>query len=81
MCAVNDIESILVLMLAAALLVRLAEFGKIPAPIVLVVGGLAIAFVPGLPTSNSTRTRSSSSSCRRWSSRPAGAPRRWSCAR
>lgn len=49
MCPVNDIESILVLVLAAALLVRIAEFGKIPAPIVLVVGGLAIAFIPGLP--------------------------------
>jgi monovalent cation/hydrogen antiporter len=47
---VHDIESILVLVLAAALLVRLADFGKIPAPIVLVVGGLAIAFVPGLPS-------------------------------
>jgi Na+/H+ antiporter len=47
--AVHDIESILILVLAAALLVRLAEFGKIPAPIVLVLGGLAIAFVPGLP--------------------------------
>ena len=46
----NHIESILVLMLAATLLVRLADFGKVPAPIVLVVGGLAIAFVPGLPT-------------------------------
>jgi CPA1 family monovalent cation:H+ antiporter len=46
----NHIESILVLMLAATLLVRLAEYGKVPAPIVLVVGGLAIAFVPGLPT-------------------------------
>jgi CPA1 family monovalent cation:H+ antiporter len=46
---VHDVESILVLLLAAALLVRLAEFGKIPAPIVLVVGGLAIALVPGLP--------------------------------
>jgi monovalent cation/hydrogen antiporter len=46
---VHDIESILVLVLAAALLVRLADFGKIPAPIVLVVGGLAIAFIPGLP--------------------------------
>src|SRR6478735_8055927 len=45
----QDIESILVLILAAALLVRLADFGKIPAPIVLVLGGLAIAFVPGLP--------------------------------
>jgi len=46
---VHDIESILVLVLAAALLVRVAEFGKIPAPIVLVVGGLAIALIPGLP--------------------------------
>ena len=46
---VHDVESILVLVLAAALLVRLADFGKIPAPIVLVIGGLAIAFVPGLP--------------------------------
>lgn len=45
----HDIESILVLVLAAALLVRVAEFGKIPAPIVLVVGGLAIALIPGLP--------------------------------
>jgi CPA1 family monovalent cation:H+ antiporter len=50
MWTVNDIESILVLVLAAALLVRIAEFGKIPAPIVLVVGGLAIAFIPGLPS-------------------------------
>jgi Na+/H+ antiporter len=46
---VHDIESILVLVLAAALLVRVADFGKVPAPIVLVLGGLAIAFVPGLP--------------------------------
>jgi monovalent cation/hydrogen antiporter len=46
---VHDIESILVLVLAAALLVRLADLGKVPAPIVLVIGGLAIAFVPGLP--------------------------------
>lgn len=47
--SVHDIESILVLTLAAVLLVRLADFGKIPGPIVLVIGGLAIAFVPGLP--------------------------------
>ncbi len=45
----HDIESLLVLLLAAALLVRLAEFGKIPAPIVLVLGGLAIALIPPLP--------------------------------
>ncbi len=47
---VDNVESVLILMLAATLLVRLAEFGKVPAPIVLVLGGLAIAFVPGLPT-------------------------------
>ena len=47
---VHDIESILVLVLAATLLVRLAELGKIPAPIALVLGGLAIAFIPGLPS-------------------------------
>lgn len=46
---VHEIESILILVLAAALLVRVAELGRIPAPIVLVLGGLAIAFVPGLP--------------------------------
>jgi monovalent cation/hydrogen antiporter len=46
---VDNVESILVLLLAAALLVRVADFGKIPAPIVLVLGGLAIALVPGLP--------------------------------
>lgn len=45
----HDIESILILVLAAALLVRVADFGRIPAPIVLVLGGLAIAFIPGLP--------------------------------
>jgi CPA1 family monovalent cation:H+ antiporter len=46
---VHEIESILILVLAAALLVRVAELGRIPPPIVLVLGGLAIAFVPGLP--------------------------------
>jgi Na+/H+ antiporter len=45
----NNVESILVLMLAATLLVRAADYGNVPAPIVLVLGGLAIAFVPGLP--------------------------------
>ncbi|MGD9737336.1 MAG: Na+/H+ antiporter [Solirubrobacterales bacterium] len=45
----HHVESILILLLAAALLVRLADLGKIPAPIVLVIGGLAIAFIPGLP--------------------------------
>jgi monovalent cation/hydrogen antiporter len=46
---VHNVESVFILILAAALLVRLADLGKIPAPIVLVLGGLGIAFVPGLP--------------------------------
>jgi Na+/H+ antiporter len=46
---VQNVESVLILLLAAALLVRLADFGKIPAPIVLVLGGLGIALIPGLP--------------------------------
>ncbi len=45
----DHIESILILMLAATLLVRVADYGNVPAPIVLVLGGLGIAFLPGLP--------------------------------
>jgi monovalent cation/hydrogen antiporter len=45
----HHVQLILVLLLAAALLVRIADLGKIPAPIVLVLGGLAIALIPGLP--------------------------------
>jgi CPA1 family monovalent cation:H+ antiporter len=45
----HDIESILLLLIAAAMLVRLAEVVHVPAPIVLVMGGLCIALVPGLP--------------------------------
>jgi CPA1 family monovalent cation:H+ antiporter len=45
---VANVEYVLVLLIAAALLVRVAEFGKVPAPIVLVLGGLAIALVPGV---------------------------------
>jgi monovalent cation/hydrogen antiporter len=46
----EHVESILILMLAATLLVRAADYADVPAPIVLVLGGLAIAFLPGLPT-------------------------------
>ncbi len=45
----DDLEFLLVLLLGAAALVRLAEFARIPYPIVLVLGGLAVGFVPGLP--------------------------------
>jgi CPA1 family monovalent cation:H+ antiporter len=50
MWSMNNVEWVFVLILAAALLVRGADYGKVPAPIVLVLGGLAIAFVPGLPS-------------------------------
>jgi CPA1 family monovalent cation:H+ antiporter len=46
--AVANVEYVLVLLLAAALLVRLADVFKVPAPIVLVLGGLGIAVVPGV---------------------------------
>lgn len=45
----GDIEFVLLLFLAAVLLVRVAEIGNVPAPIVLVLGGLGIAAIPGLP--------------------------------
>ena len=45
----GDIEFLLLLLLAAAVLVRLADVVAVPYPIVLVVGGLAIGLVPWLP--------------------------------
>src|SRR4051794_17749813 len=48
--AVNDIETLIVLVAAAIVLVRLADAIKIPYPIVLVLGGLGIGFIPGGPT-------------------------------
>jgi Na+/H+ antiporter len=47
---VHNVQSVLILLFAAALLVRLADLAHIPSPIVLVVGGLAIALIPGLPS-------------------------------
>src|SRR5690349_11143978 len=44
-----DIELILGLLLAVALLVMLARRLAIPYPILLVLGGLALSFAPGLP--------------------------------
>ena len=46
----GDLEYLFALLLAAVLLVRLADPARVPYPIVLVLGGLALAFVPGLPT-------------------------------
>ncbi len=45
----DDLEFLFVLLAAAAGLVRIADIVRVPYPIVLVVGGLVIGFVPGLP--------------------------------
>ena len=45
----NDIEYLIALMAAATVLVRAAEMIALPYPIVLVVAGLVLGFVPGLP--------------------------------
>jgi Na+/H+ antiporter len=47
---VNDIETLIALVAAAVVLVRLADVIAIPYPIVLVLGGLGIGFIPGGPT-------------------------------
>jgi CPA1 family monovalent cation:H+ antiporter len=47
--SVGDIEFLLLLLIAAVALVRVAELVHVPFPIVLVLGGLAIALIPGLP--------------------------------
>jgi Na+/H+ antiporter len=46
---VNQIESLIFLLAAAALLAQLARVLKVPYPILLVLGGLGIGVVPGLP--------------------------------
>jgi CPA1 family monovalent cation:H+ antiporter len=46
---VSEIEFLFVLLLLAAGLVWIADLVRVPYPIVLVVGGLAIGLVPGLP--------------------------------
>ena len=45
----HAIESLIILLGAAALLAQVARTLKIPYPVFLVLGGLAIGFVPGLP--------------------------------
>jgi Na+/H+ antiporter len=46
----NDIETLIALVAAAIVLVRLADRISIPYPIVLVLGGLGIGFIPGGPS-------------------------------
>jgi NhaP-type Na+/H+ or K+/H+ antiporter len=43
---VHEIESLILLLAAAALLARVL---KVPYPVLLVLGGLVMGFVPGLP--------------------------------
>src|SRR5918993_568292 len=45
----HEIESLIFLLAAAALLAQLARVLKTPYPILLVLGGLVMGFVPGLP--------------------------------
>jgi Na+/H+ antiporter len=47
---VNDIETLIALVAVAVVLVRLADQIAIPYPIVLVLGGLGIGFIPGGPS-------------------------------
>ncbi len=66
----HDVELVLlILLVAVAGLGTLSRLLGIPYPIVLVVGGLVLGFLPGVPDVGSTRTSSSSSSCRRCSTR------------
>jgi CPA1 family monovalent cation:H+ antiporter len=46
---VSEIESLIFLLATAALLAQFARLLKVPYPILLVVGGLVMGFVPGLP--------------------------------
>ena len=46
----NDIETLIALVAVAILLVRVADAISVPYPIVLVLGGLAIGFLPGGPS-------------------------------
>src|SRR3954467_6653280 len=46
--SVGDLETLFALLFAAVLLVRAADHVGIPYPIVLVLGGLGISFVPGI---------------------------------
>ena len=45
----HEIESLIFLLAAAALLAQFARLLKVPYPILLVLGGLVMGFVPGLP--------------------------------
>ena len=53
---------------------------RIPYPILLVLGGLVLGFMPACPRSTCRRTSSSSSCCRRFPTGPRSSPRSGTCA-
>ena len=70
MASQHNLEIVVLLVVVVLALTTLARSLLVPYPIVLVLGGLALGFVPGLPRVSSTPTSCSSSSCRRSSGRP-----------
>jgi hypothetical protein len=78
---VNDIEMLIVLLAVAAGAIWLAAAISIPYPILLLLAGVGIGFLPGLPSVELGRTSSSSSSCRRSCTLPPGRARRSTSAR
>jgi hypothetical protein len=77
----HDLVSLLALLAAGTAMLVLVPKLRIPYPILLVLGGLALGFVPGLPRSTCRPTSSSSASCRRSSTGPRSSPRSAICGR
>ncbi len=65
-------EPVVFLLVLVAGLVVLANKLRVPYPVLLVLGGLALSFIPVLPGFGSIRTSSSFSSSRRCHHRAAG---------
>ena len=66
----GELAVVLGLLVAASALLVLAPRLRIPYPILLVLGGLALGFVPGSRSSSSRRSSCWSACCRRCSTRP-----------
>ena len=69
------------LLAAGLVLLCLSEFVRIPYPIVLVLGGLAIAFIPGMPHIELPPDLVPSRYCLRSSTASPSSPRSASCVR
>ena len=72
--AMDIVEAVLALIAACIGFALLARRLRLPYAVILVLGGMALAFVPGLPRSCSTRSWRSPSSCRRCCRRAPCAP-------